>query len=191
MNTLRKEITIGTRQRGAVLVVSMLLLLVMTVLALSMSQTARLDERMAGNSRDYELAFQGSESALRAAEATLMASTDPIGCPSLTNANDPTQCPTLMQGVIATANVELRDADEKWWQDNSHPFGTSGKDMAALYGDPNVVIEEAGKVNFGGLDIGGPGVPEVRTFYKVTAHSFGKGSSTRVINESTVAVQPP
>jgi type IV pilus assembly protein PilX len=189
MKTHRNGFSVGSHQRGAVLVVSLLLLLVMTVLALSMSQTTRVDERMAGNSRDYELAFQGSESALRAAEANLMLNSEPHMCDA--PSNDRVACPALMQGAVATANVDLRDADVTWWKDKSQIFGTTGQDMAGLYGDPNLVIEEAGKVTFGGLDIGGSGVPEVRTFYKITAHSFGKGSTTRVVNESVVAVMPP
>jgi type IV pilus assembly protein PilX len=165
------------------------LLLVMTVLALSMSQTTRLDERMAGNFRDYELAFHGSETALRAAEAHLMLNSDPHKCDAPSKDRD--ECPALLQGAVASANVDLRDADTAWWEENSQIFGTASKDITGLYADPNLVIEEAGKQSFGGLDVGGSGVPEIRTFYKITAHSFGQGSTTRVVNESVVAVMPP
>lgn len=56
------------QQRGAVLVVSLLLLLVMTVLALGASQTTRLQERMSANMRDRDLAFESSEAGLRNGE---------------------------------------------------------------------------------------------------------------------------
>lgn len=190
MKTYPNPISIGTRQRGAVLVVSMLLLLVMTLLALSMSQTTQLDERMAGNSRDYELAFQGAESALRASEAALMTATeesDGCGAPD----SDRVTCPVLQQGAVAKANVDLREADVAWWNAKSQIFGTNAQDIAGLHADPNLVIERAGRANIGGMGIGGPDIPQVRTFYRVTAHSFGKGANTRVINESVVAVMPP
>ena len=56
------------QQRGAVLVVSLLLLLVMTVLALGASQTTRLQERMSAGMRDRDLAFESSEAGLRTGE---------------------------------------------------------------------------------------------------------------------------
>src|SRR5262245_18937624 len=69
-------------QGGAVLVVSLLLLLVMTVLALGASQATRMQERMAGNARDYDLAFQSAESGLRTCERL-------INAPTLTSAPFP------------------------------------------------------------------------------------------------------
>lgn len=52
------------RQSGAVLVVGLVLLLVLTVLALSVIRTASLDVAMASNSRFSENAFQLAESAI-------------------------------------------------------------------------------------------------------------------------------
>jgi len=59
---------IGSRQKGATLVVALLILLVLTVLGLAAMQATRMEERMAGNSRDVNLAFQGAEAGLRDAE---------------------------------------------------------------------------------------------------------------------------
>ena len=56
------------RQKGAVLAVSLLLLLVLTLLGVSSMQGTRLEEKMAGNAKDRNLAFQTSESGLREAE---------------------------------------------------------------------------------------------------------------------------
>jgi len=55
-------------QRGVVLVVSLILLLVVTLLAVSSMQGTSLEEKMAGNTRDRNLAFQTTESAIREAE---------------------------------------------------------------------------------------------------------------------------
>ena len=51
-------------QRGVVLVVSLILLLVVTLLAVSSMQGTSLEEKMAGNTRDRNLAFQTTESAI-------------------------------------------------------------------------------------------------------------------------------
>ncbi len=64
------------RQRGAVLIVSLLMLLVLTLLGMTALQTARLDEQMTGNARDRLLALQAAEAALREAEAELESLTD-------------------------------------------------------------------------------------------------------------------
>lgn len=55
-------------QQGSVLVVSLLILLVMTLLGVTAMTTSRLEEKMAINTRQYNLAFQASESALRTGE---------------------------------------------------------------------------------------------------------------------------
>ena len=56
------------RQRGVVLVVSLVMLLVVTLIAVSSMQGTMLEEKMAGNTKDRNLAFQTTESALREAE---------------------------------------------------------------------------------------------------------------------------
>ncbi|MCC5810795.1 MAG: hypothetical protein JJU06_10520 [Ectothiorhodospiraceae bacterium] len=61
------------RQRGAALIISLMLLLIMTLIGVTAMQTSTLQERMAGNSRDRSLAFQSSEAALREGEDWVMA----------------------------------------------------------------------------------------------------------------------
>lgn len=58
-------------ERGAALVVSLVLLLVVTILGVTSMRTTTLQERMAGNTRDRHLAFQAGEAALRAGEQWL------------------------------------------------------------------------------------------------------------------------
>lgn len=59
------------RQSGAVLAVSLILLLVVTLIAVSSMQGTSLEEKMAGNSLDRNLAFQATESAIREAEIAI------------------------------------------------------------------------------------------------------------------------
>lgn len=60
------------RQGGAVLIVSLILLLVMTLIGVFAMRGTILEERMAGNTRDRDLAFQSAEAALRAGERELL-----------------------------------------------------------------------------------------------------------------------
>jgi Tfp pilus assembly protein PilX len=61
------------RQTGVVLVISLILLLALTLIGVTGSNVTGLEEKMAGNNKDVNLAFQAAESALRFAEANLSA----------------------------------------------------------------------------------------------------------------------
>ena len=58
-------------QSGVVLVISLIMLILLTIIGVSGLQNAGLEEKMAGNMRDKNLAFQAAESALRDAEADI------------------------------------------------------------------------------------------------------------------------
>lgn len=56
------------KQSGAVLIVSLVFLLVVTLIAVASMRSTTLQEKMAGNTRDRNLAFQAAESSMREAE---------------------------------------------------------------------------------------------------------------------------
>ena len=58
----------NTKQQGVVLAVSLIMLLIMVVIGLASMQSTTLEEKMAGNYRDQNLAFQAAESTLREGE---------------------------------------------------------------------------------------------------------------------------
>lgn len=68
---MKRAIVIRGRQSGAALVISLIFLLLMTLLSTSTMRSATMQEKMAGNTRDYNLGFQSAESALREAEEYL------------------------------------------------------------------------------------------------------------------------
>lgn len=57
-----------SQQRGAVLIVALIMLLLLTIIGLSSMRGTSLQENMAGNMRDSNLALQASEAALRKGE---------------------------------------------------------------------------------------------------------------------------
>jgi len=61
----------ATHQKGAVLIVSLVMLIIMTLLGISGMNNTVMQERMAGNQRNSTLAFQAAEAALRAAEIAI------------------------------------------------------------------------------------------------------------------------
>jgi type IV pilus assembly protein PilX len=60
------------KQSGAVLAVGLVFLLLLTILGMTAMQVTTMQERMAGNSRDKNLAFQAAEFGLRDGEAFLL-----------------------------------------------------------------------------------------------------------------------
>lgn len=60
------------RQSGAALILALIFLLLMTMLSTSSMRTATMQERMAGNTRDWNLGFQSAEAALRVGEKFLL-----------------------------------------------------------------------------------------------------------------------
>ena len=58
----------NNQQKGAVLIISLILLLLLTLIGASAIQTSTLEEKMAGNMRDQNIAFQSAEAGLRQGE---------------------------------------------------------------------------------------------------------------------------
>ena len=58
-------------ESGAALIVSLIFLLLMTLISTSSMRTATMQERMAGNMRDWNIGFQRAEASLRIAEEWL------------------------------------------------------------------------------------------------------------------------
>jgi type IV pilus assembly protein PilX len=66
-------------QRGAVLIVALLFLTILTILGVTAMTTTTYEERLAGNARDSSTAFQAAEAALRDARRDLNGIVVPTG----------------------------------------------------------------------------------------------------------------
>lgn len=175
-------------QRGAVLVVSLLLLLVMSVLALGASQATRLQERMAGNARDYDLAFQSAEAGLRKAERL-------IDDPNLASAPFPcTAAPCQVWELnMLPADIAYR-TPAQWWDANAWSYSTdltwTTANMSAMSGagiahrDPQYVIEEVEEVP-DSLTIPPTGPPASRIYYRIVSAAEGGTNRAVVVLQST------
>jgi len=77
------------RKSGAVLIISLIILLLLTLIGATAIQTTTLEEKMASNLRNRNLAFQAAESALREAVTTL--------CPAPLSPDHCVAVPTAIQ----------------------------------------------------------------------------------------------
>jgi len=169
-----------------VLVISMLLLLVMTVLALSASQSTRMEERMAGNQRDYDLVFQSAEAGLRAGERV-------VDDPALTSAPYPcSSAPcTVFQLGTTTATYTYQDQAyqaRSWWTTNAHDNDTSQKigGTGLANADPQYYVEQLEEVT-DTLTIPPTGPAPSRMFYRITSRAEGGTQTAQVVLQSTFA----
>jgi type IV pilus assembly protein PilX len=179
-------IQLPAHQRGAVLIVSMLLLLVVTILALGASQTTRLQERMVGSQRNFDLAFQAAEAGLRAGERMVADSMTqpPLPCTS----NPP--CLVYERGYLAR-DVSYEDqafADRAWWLSRAQPYAAtaaiSGEGLAGQ--DPLFYIEEIEEVFEAGSN-GPSGPPPSVVYYRIVSRGEGGTSNAQVVLHSTYA----
>lgn len=111
-------------QSGVVLPVSMIMLLLLTLISITSSQVAGLEEKMAGNSRDSNLAFQAAEAALRAGEAatsgtpTLYTGAQPI---DWTNAAVTTYSGGTLTGISQAPVYTIEDLGSTGSSDECSP----------------------------------------------------------------------
>jgi type IV pilus assembly protein PilX len=172
------------RAHGTTLITSLLLLLVLTVIGITSMQMSRVEERMAGNTRDLSMAFQGAEAALRNGEALIgEQASRPSDCTGIPCATTPE---VFLEGVLG----QVENEPSQWWDaGNALPF-TDAAGNTSMQGeavDPTFVIEHMGFVRTdGGVEMG-INPPSGRDFYQVTAHSDGASGNANVVLQSTYA----
>lgn len=172
-------------QHGAALIVSLLILLVMTLIGVTAMQTTVMEERMAGNLRNSNLAQQAAEAALREAEnliGPLTAATQPT--PVSSCATPP--CTVWQPDLLTT---DFAGQSRTWWTANGIEYGTnlsSNLDMTEA-GEPYYVIEELDFVSDSLV------IPQAATtnggtfFYRVTAQGVGGDANAVAVLQSTIA----
>lgn len=164
----------SAHQRGAILITSMLLLLVLTIIGVTVMQMSRMQERMAGNTRDSNLAFQAAEGALRGAESFIrQQAIRPVSC-----ATGP--CEVWVEGSVGgtTANQP-----ETWWDANGQTYGQAA--MTGVQEPPASVIEELGFVRTDGGVVMGQDPPDGRDFFQVTSRSTGGSGQAEIVLQTT------
>jgi type IV pilus assembly protein PilX len=166
------------RQKGAALVIALIMLLVMTVLGITAMQVTRMEERMAGNSRDVNLAFQAAEAGLRDAELRVETNS-PVFCSSAPCVGRP-----WYKDILPT---NLRDQALVWWTANGTEYGVAGTpEITEVVRDPIIVTEEVAFIRHS-LTRGDEEAKPGRRFYKATANSAGASTTATVVLESTYA----
>lgn len=168
------------KQQGLALVVSLIMLLLMTLLAVNSMQTTVLEEKMAGNFKDKNMAFQSAEAGLRAGEDYLR---DTAALPLFDGTTTGLYQPTIPTDVDRRAiwdRVNWDQANEVRSYIGS--LDTSG--TTTLLNDlPNYIIEEMQPVLSEGSSLE-VGTALENRFYRVTSQAVG-GTATAVVRLQT------
>ncbi len=168
----------ASRQRGVALVIALLLLVVITLVGFSAVRGTIVQQKLASNMYDREVAFQNAEAAMRA--ATDLIATDPGKIARNCQAG----------GVVCLANP-FDDANLPSGSIYSvQPGTTAGKYVAGANapGQPQFVIENLGNwadsststgynQTANAHNYGAQGVSSTSVFYRITARSSDPASA--------------
>lgn len=100
----------GRRQRGAVLLVSLVFLLLLTLLGVSSMQNATLQEKMASSVTMRNISFQAAEAALRSGEASIQ-----VTGFALTKCTSVTKCAPPVESTSATLAAGTNSSSSVTW----------------------------------------------------------------------------
>ena len=194
--TLLRRHLAGRRERGIALVTSLLLLIIITILALSMFRTFGSQEKIAGNIREKDRALHAAETAQQYAEWWLLqgnnVSLGATACaqPAVSANTNPGQIcnQTLPTALGLAATTQIINVPMPWniGLTFTPPFmsttpgvngGQNGQDPP-YFAAPGFYIADAGPANDGQGEA-----------YQIDAYGYGGSSTTVAIVESTYEVQ--
>jgi len=177
-----------TRQSGFVLIVSLILLLVLTLLGLAAAQSTSLEERMASNARNHDMAFQAAEAGLNAAQSGILQG-------MWSNANYASNGNGLY--MLATCCAPASAWTSAWtvasaWT-TALPINTAvpGLTIPGIPAaqQPVFIIEQLPPMAPPGSNLGqqqnGSGAPPVQP-YRITVYATGGDQTTHVILQAVV-----
>jgi type IV pilus assembly protein PilX len=169
-------------QRGASLIIVLLFLVMLSVLGITEVRTSSLEEKMTGNERDRQVAFEAAESALRDAEREIFQS---LGASSpFTSGCINGLCMPSTTAVAQWDAVDWMSATPRTYGAFS---GAGAYPVADLARAPRYIIEllppmppsTGNSVGLGARPSTSSGTP-----YRITAVGWGRRPSTQVTLQS-------
>ena len=160
-------ITHQTSQHGAALLISLVFMLILSIICASALQSTTLQERMAGNARDSNSAFQAAEAALREGEKVLQGA-----ALSAFNGNN-----GLYKQCSGTA-VECTPPD---WNVTTSTGWRTANGISGVSNAPQFYLQELKQLDdpLAPLDAGTP--VKLITNYRITARGFGVSDRSIVV----------
>jgi type IV pilus assembly protein PilX len=165
-------------QNGFVLIASLLILIVMTVLAVSMFHSVGLQEQMAGNLREKARAFQVAQSTLQYLEYLLASGASSLA--QSTSCSAPLSTPTICNNAVSIQNpsstnslMTISNGGTYSTMQPALPIATSGG-AGNYYANPQFYVQYLGLT----ADLQGQ-------VYELTALGYGGNPNTVAVVQST------
>ena len=157
-----RNLTHLDNQRGWVLVVGLVILVMLTILSMALMKTTRLEEKMAGATRDMNLSFQAAETALRAAETFIESKTDESFFDTTSETN----------GIYSQTDDEPENLFTEVWDDENSKamFADEEEGLQGVPLSPRYMIKKLEKID--DADVTEP------TVFRVTGRGTG-GTNNR------------
>jgi type IV pilus assembly protein PilX len=181
-----------SRERGIALVTSLLLLIIITILALSMFRSFGSQEKIAGNLREKDRALHAAETAQQYAEWWLLQGNNvaigavTCGAPALNaNLGQSQICNQTLPTALGLAGQPITNAPLPWTMGQTYtpPNMSTTAGHNGPNGDPPYFA--APGFYIADLGVAADGAGEA---YKISAYGFGGASTTVAIVESTYEV---
>ena len=176
------------QQRGAVLIISLIMLLLLTLIGVSGTQATGLEEKMAGNMRDETLAFEAAETALRAGESIVK-----LNPPAFSVGSNGTGG----TGLYTTVGTDARSSGY-WqtvdWNSNTAVAAYSGGSLSHIKSAPRYIVEELPSSTStstttntnGSFEAGTPSNSQTVSWYRITARGTGGSDNAVVMLQSII-----
>lgn len=170
---------LGVRQHGVALVTGLIFMVVLTLIVLAAMRGTILEEKMAGNLRSQNIAFQAAEAGLRAGQAALNSPVDPATGPGYFDI-----------GVVPTGVISTDDWKNYNWTGNAADPGLVYTGVESV----RYVIEKlslrTGTAGNDDLGYGPQGGSSRDGLYRVTARAVAAGNAP-IILQSIVNIEQP
>lgn len=164
------------RERGVVLAISLVFLLLLTIIGMTAMGTGTLQEKMAGNMRDLDISLQAAESSLRFGEGF-------VGQAWAANGSKEPDVLRAVNGIWFADEVDWEDLSG-WWVPNSRLYQDDGtKQITEAAEDPRQAVERVGE---GGDDdtLGGEYGKPKTVYYRITARGVGMTTTSQSVLQS-------
>lgn len=163
-------------QKGIVLVVTLVIMLIVTLLGISSVQTTDMQIRMSRNARDGRVAFQAAEAGLRVAESFL----------STESSLNAYQANSNGKYVGMAAGEVVRWQEDATWQGSNSlvvAYGDSAESPRYIIEFIGTIVAEEDRLNMDNVG-GGTGAGRTQMF-RVTAFGTGKTAAAKAMIQST------
>ncbi|MBI3900124.1 MAG: hypothetical protein HY308_17795 [Gammaproteobacteria bacterium] len=174
------------RQRGYVLVMALVLLTLLTIMGLTAMSTTTLEEKMAGNMKDRNLAFQAAETALVSGESWAR---DQLNKPPFTNSNGLYSVSATTSPRWDTVSWSSASSDTAKYPCSPTVSASCGSGLTKVSTQPKYIIEDLGEVP----EVGGSLVVPANykgkgiTVLRITGRGTGGTDAAKVMVQSTYA----